>query len=207
MDKETSFNPYEPGSKHYFNDQKIFDLYTKDFNLSLEDLRNKRILDAGGGSDPQFVNYLLKNNITDKAFSMDGSIFMKKTEKNLYAWDDNEELFADYVEKRKAEEGAKYVRGVGEEMPFRADSFDLIISRAVPFYDLDKFYDNALYSLAPGGKLIVGPFFEDDEEDMENKEIVEEILETYINVSYSWQESGDSKEQPGRMFLIVQKNK
>src|SRR3989344_7813514 len=48
-----------------------FKRYLKDFDLNIEDLRDKAILDIGSGMVPDFVEYCLKNGITNKIYAVD----------------------------------------------------------------------------------------------------------------------------------------
>ncbi|MDD4062372.1 MAG: class I SAM-dependent methyltransferase [Candidatus Pacebacteria bacterium] len=86
-------------------DKKVFDEYVESLNLSLEDF-NKDILDVGSGFS-EFAKYARENNISSSVFSLDPI--------------------------RKMEETEKSVKGIVEKLPFRDESFDLIISHcAIP---------------------------------------------------------------------------
>lgn len=120
------------------NESKSFALYAKDFNLSVESLKNKSILDVGCGSDASFVKYCLRHGINIVGLDKDGP---DSTNKELL-------------------EG-HYIRGDVHAIPFSPDSFDLVIMRAVPV-DYPEAFRNILPLLKSGGEFKISPLFLDD---------------------------------------------
>ena len=49
----------------------VFSRYLEDFDLKMEDLKDKAVLDVGSGMVPKFVEYCLENGITNKIYAID----------------------------------------------------------------------------------------------------------------------------------------
>jgi len=125
--------------------------YEAIFNLSDEDLRDKKILEIGAG-DRRFAATCILNNITREVYSLEPAL--SGEDKPGYA----SQGFLDKVMeglpadmRRKIEE--KTLVTTAEQIPVEKDSFDLVIGRSVPFENIEQL-ENRLRELFRVGKEI-----------------------------------------------------
>ena len=97
-------------------DQDLFESYVRDLHLTPEDL-GKKILDVGS-EFAQFAKYAKENGINDRIFSFDGRDVFEEREKSVQG-------------------------GMEVGLPFKNESFDLIVSHAAfPYFHL--YYPDAI---------------------------------------------------------------
>lgn len=124
---------------------KTFNLYVKDFGISIEDLKNKSALDIGCGHDALFVKYGLQKGI------------------NVVGMDTQE---SDNTDTELLKD--RYVQGSIHNIPFVVNSFDMIFMRAVPVGDYDDIKKVADL-LKPGGELKIAPLYLDTNDEEKSK--------------------------------------
>ncbi len=121
--------------------------YLEDLELKKEDLENKTILDIGAGTR-EFAKDIERSGISARVFSLDP----------FYAAMEGE--VKDIIKNRSAPNIEKRTTaGFGEELPFKDESFDLVISEfSLPFYtksrkDLNDFFSEINRVTKPGGEV------------------------------------------------------
>jgi SAM-dependent methyltransferase len=188
-----------PDSNEHFN------RYVEDFNLDIEKLRDKVILDIGSGSNPFFVSQLLEKGITQRAYAVDKESFF--AEFDNYS-EDGQKMYPK-EEAEKSEVKKHYIRARAEALPFRPNSFDLILMRAVmlPEADLKKVFDQINILLRPGGEFKFYPVFRDSEH---RKQLDEILAGIDVNkLEYEWKESNSYEGLSGKRYyrdmLVVRK--
>src|SRR3989338_3849917 len=130
------------------------DKYLLDLNLTKEVLVGKRILDLGSGTR-RFAKEMEDNGIVADVFSVD-PIFEdpnKKIEKGA------DELGGQLSETDRPSIAKKTVAALGENLPFRDNSFDFILAEySLPAHStsekqIDEFFQSSIRSLRVGGEL------------------------------------------------------
>lgn len=119
------------------NDEETFRDYIEALNLSPEDFE-KKILDVGAGS-AQFAKWAKDHGVSDKIFSLEPMEQMQETE--------------------------RAVRGKVEAVPFKNESFDLVVSKAAfpnisigaSLDEVKKGFLELLRVTKPGGEIRLGP--------------------------------------------------
>ncbi len=118
-------------------ESRTFKYYQEDFEITLDDLVGKRILDLACGSNPKFLNYCLDNGIDIVGLDYRPQTGLKAQRK-------------------------RYVQGNILKPPFKDESFDLIFLRALPprpEVPLLKMVKRATPLLKIAGFLMVAPLF------------------------------------------------
>ncbi len=137
-----------------------FGRYLQDFDLTVEDLKGKAILDVGSGMVPGFVEYCLKNGITDKIYAVDRRPFGHEIES--FTTDKDLEYTGLYPlgEARQLQSKKHYIQAEGQKLPFSKDTqFDFIFMRASlndPGEISERIKEAAAY-LRSGGELRIAP--------------------------------------------------
>src|SRR3989344_2717603 len=143
--------------KIYMRPEKIptsnrgLEKYLSDLNLTKETLEDKRILDLGSGTR-RFAKELEDGGVKAEIFSLD-PIFENPKEKIEAG---AEELSEQLSKTRRVQ---NTVAGLGEHLPFKNNSFDLILAEySLPAHatskkQIDDFFESSLSSLRVGGKL------------------------------------------------------
>ena len=117
---------------------KNFSLYQEDFDINIESLRGKSVLDLGTGRDATFVKYCLKQDID--IIGLDAQNFLKKAKSELTR--------------------GHLVRGEIQNPPFVKGKFDLILMRASGPENLSLTeVEDILELLKSGSELKIAPFF------------------------------------------------
>ena len=150
---------------------KTEDRYLADFNLELENIGAKKILDIGAGDSADFVRYCLEHGI-----------------KGIYGLD------ARPLSSEASEDSPDikdhYVRGELEHLPFKPATFDLILMRAVINPETDVNVEGALSqtleTLSPGGELMIYPVWREKEERVKIDQALLKL--DHDKFSWHWQE-------------------
>lgn len=130
------------------------DKYLLDLNLTKEELVGKRILDLGSGTR-RFAKEVEDNGIVAEVFSVD-PIFEDPSQKIEKGAD---ELASQLAETNRLSVTKKTVAALGENLPFKNDSFDLILAEySLPVHatsekQIDEFFHDSIRSLRVGGEL------------------------------------------------------
>jgi len=137
--------------------------YLDDFGLTAEDLKDKAILDIGSGMVPGFVEYLLQNKVTDKAYAVDHWPFGHELES--FTTDEDLEYTELYPlkEAQKLQSKKHYVQAEGQKLPFNKDTkFDLIFMRASlnDGGETQERIEEAVAYLQNGGELRIAPLWQ-----------------------------------------------
>src|SRR3990167_1889353 len=146
--------------KIYMRPEKIptsnrgLEKYLSDLNLAKETLEGKQILDLGSCTR-RFAKELEDSGIKAEVFSLD-PIFENPKEKIEAG---AEELSKQISETERVSIVQKTIAGLGERLPFKNNSFDLILAEySLPAHatskkQIDDFFKNSLSSLRVGGEL------------------------------------------------------
>ena len=149
-------------------EKNIFDNYSEMLDLTLEILKDKKILDIGADKC-LFAGYCAKYGISTDVYSIEGS------EESYDSEETKKALWSDEI--RNIVEG-KTKRALAQRLPFEDGSFELVLNNsAMPGRDkeqfgdltmeedLDRSYDEIIRVLKPGGEARLAPFDanEDDE--------------------------------------------
>ncbi len=146
--------------KSYMNPEQIptsnrgLDKYLLDLKLTKEELSGKRILDLGSGTR-RFAKEVEDNGIKAEVFSID-PIFEDPNQKVEKGAD---ELAGQLAETDRPSITKKTVAALGENLPFKDNSFDLILAEySLPAHatsekQIDEFFQDAIRSLRVGGEL------------------------------------------------------
>lgn len=144
----------QPGSSDIEIERDLgehFNRYLKDFALSLEDLRGKNVLDVGADTQPDFVEYCLRNGITKDIYAMDIRPYNSDSESPA-----KEKFF------ETAESKSHFIQGDVLKMPIKIDKFDLVLMRCVPVDEvMEKLVDEIIDKLPKGGEFRISPVFRD----------------------------------------------
>src|SRR3989338_10180735 len=163
--------------KIYMNPEQIptsdrgLDKYLLDLNLTKEDLAGKIILDLGAGTR-RFAKEVEDNDIKAKVFSVD-PIFEDPNQKIENGAD---ELADQLAETDSPSITEKTVAALGENLPFKDTSFDLILAEySLPAHatsekQIDEFFQEAIRLLRVGGELRFCPSVS-----LQSKELTEYI--------------------------------
>ena len=142
-------------------ESSAFQFYQEDFGFTLDELKDKKILDMPSGSDASFVKYCLKQGID--IIGMDGRELSDIPE-------DSE------IKKH-------FVQGYAQDMPFKKESFDLILIRAMPVGAYWKIFQESLPLLKGGGILKWAPLF--PETNSQHKAFLDRIISSQKEFGYS----------------------
>jgi len=206
-------------------DEATFKTYLEDFQITPEYLKGKRILDFGSGSGAEFANYCLKNGLTDFIVSIDRREYSREDRvksliiKYLLSDIDN---FAEGKQhdssvkketipaKKKETIPAKrtFVTAEGEALPFKPETFDLILARASidnPNENRIKILINLINALRKNGEIRIAPFLSKYGGHILLKQKFERFLNTYNDGSweYEWKEGLVKNERLGRRDLLI----
>lgn len=173
----------------------------KDFDLEMEDLKGKNVLDIGAGS-AELARYANKKGTNVVSL----------------------EKFIEEQSKQFLREGAKYVEAEVEALPFREESFDLLMSHGGPPIisakkeEIEKIIKEGYRVLKNGGEWRVGmgylsaEAFEDLNlpDDMNRKERMKKIREASLDfLSDIWQgkvkEVQKGKELNEMYYVLIKK--
>jgi SAM-dependent methyltransferase len=130
--------------------------YLRFLNLGREDLEDKKILDIGAGLG-KFAEGAAKENISNKIYSLEPFLSIAK-EEIISGTKEKTDYSAEAL---KAKE--KMVAGIAEEMPFKENTFDLVLSLyAMPLYAISKmsvlnFFRNIIKITKNGGEIRLYP--------------------------------------------------
>ncbi|MBI2639756.1 MAG: class I SAM-dependent methyltransferase [Candidatus Sungbacteria bacterium] len=117
--------------------------YLRDLHLTLEMLKGKKILDVGSGTR-RFAKELKESGVNAEVISVD-PVFASPEEKSRVQGDTSGKL--QEMIRNTAVPGVreKTVAGVGEMLPFRDGTFDLVIAdNSLPAYGNREQIDNFL---------------------------------------------------------------
>ncbi|KKT82705.1 MAG: hypothetical protein A3B99_01815 [Candidatus Yanofskybacteria bacterium RIFCSPHIGHO2_02_FULL_44_12b] len=146
--------------KNYMSPEQIptsdrgLDKYLLDLGLTREELAGKRILDLGSGTR-RFAKEVEDNGIVADVFSVD-PIFEDPDQKIEKGAD---ELAGQLAETDRPSITKKTVAALGENLPFKDNSFDFILAEyslpahAISEKQIDEFFQNSMRSLRVGGEL------------------------------------------------------
>lgn len=136
--------PSEYHERGFGSTERGFESYLESLNLSLDDLRDKKILDVGSGAG--------RFSAEAKAEGVENIISL------------DPELGLQELKERAKELGAtKLVGAKAEAMPFKDESFDLILNNfSLPMWSespeaLDQAFREELRALRPGGEIRIAP--------------------------------------------------
>lgn len=179
-----------------------FNQYINEFNLNVEELKGKKVLDIGSGNNPVFVSQCLERGITQDIYGIDLDVFFSDFE---YYSEEGRRM---YPKKEVLASEAKkhYLQAKAESLPFKLNSFDLILMRAViyPEMDLDKVFYQVSLVLKPGAEFKIFPVFRESEE----RRVLDKFLSKLDRnkFEYEWQEeTGEKKYYSARDLLIIRK--
>lgn len=130
------------------------DEYVERLGLELESLRHKVILDVGSGQG-QFAKDVKESGIEAEVYSLDPLFASKEKQEELGK---QTRISGDIYKDDKS------VAGLGELLPFKDGSFDLVLANySLPWHaDLKEqiadFFSESLRVLKPGGEIRFGPY-------------------------------------------------
>lgn len=151
----------EQKALHQLNNKELsrdLMLYLAYFNLKLDDLRGKRILDIGAGA-AHFAKDAKYNGVDVTALD---PIYMLNAGREKFHKEKFWRRFKRFITKEKKILPAA-VAAVGEELPFKDGEFDAITSVYAAYYytengnSLRKNMEESLRVLKPGGQLLIYP--------------------------------------------------
>ena len=133
--------------------------YEEVFDLSDEQLRNKKILEIGAG-DRRFAATCALNGVSQEVYSLEPAL--GKEEKPGYA---SKEFLSKVVEKLpqdlRAEIEKRTVVATAEAAPFKDKTFDLVLGRSVPFESPDELKERLRELLRVGQEVRFYPIDEE----------------------------------------------
>jgi len=188
--------------------RESFKRYLSDFNLTVEDLKDKAILDIGSGMIPGFVEYLLQNNITNKVYAVDRWPFGHDLE---IVTTDGDLKYAELYplkEAQKLQSKKHYIQAQGQKLPFNKDTkFDFIFMRA-SLNDLEEIPDRieeAAAYLKNGGELRIAPIWQEKPNLKKYYEVIEKLDKNLFNIE--WKENVVRREnvEYNPLLLIIKK--
>lgn len=131
---------------------RSLEAYCDYFGLTIEEFRNKKILDLGSGEKEKFSKQVA-DKVNAEVYSLNPQ---------LRRWQVRKKLKGFFIEDPKWQ--GKSVAGLGEELPFKDKSFDMITSLYGPlsYHDLKsqerfKMIQEMARALKPGGKIYIAP--------------------------------------------------
>ncbi len=146
MEKFSQPRPIKEGELLKSIDEEVFQKYVEDLQLTPDDFK-KRILDVGAGS-AQFAKWAREHDVSSEIYSLESKALLKENIKSTW--------------------------GLAEDMPFKNNIFDLVISRnAIPQVfsgeeykkeELKKNIKSSFFEMLkvikPGGEIRIGGMFE-----------------------------------------------
>ena len=135
--------------------------YFFDLNLTADMLEGKKVLDIGSGTG-RFAKELKEAGINAEVISLD-PVFAAPEEKSRIQGDISGKLYRKLIQETNIPEvKKKTVAGVGEELPFRDNTFDLIIAnKSLPAYgtkpQIDQFFSEVFRVLKNDGEFRSSP--------------------------------------------------
>ena len=183
-------------------EEEVFNWYLEDLGLKIDDLRNRSILDVGGGMIPNFAEYCLKNGITEKIYTIDSNPFGH--EYVSYEGDyENPDLEpregTEHLESKK-----HYIQAKGEAIPLKKDmKFDLILMRASlnEKLSITSRIDEALLHLQLGGELRIAPVFRGDFVYDELKVITNQLSQDHFEIT--WDDEVVKRNVSDKVYLLI----
>jgi len=178
-----------PEKETYFNS------YIEEFNLDVDQLKDKRILDVGSGTNPIFVTQCLEKGITKYIYGIDQEAFFSEWEDYL---DEGKRRYPK-EEVLKSEIKKHYIQARAENLPFKPGSFDLILMRAVirPETDLGKVFERVGIVLAQNGEFKIFPVFRESNERQRLDKVLQELDSNQFE--FEWKEI-NSYEAGGKKY-------
>lgn len=176
--------------------EEHFNRYVEEFDLDIEELKDKTVLDIGSGSNPHFVSELLEKGTTQKAYAIDQESFLSSIDNYLL-----EERQKRYLREKIHKSPAKkhYIKAKIEALPIKPNSVDLLLMRAVirPETDLAKVFEQINIALKARGEFKIFPVFRDSEDRKRLNEILSKLDSDEFE--YEWREV-NSYEAGGKRF-------
>jgi ubiquinone/menaquinone biosynthesis C-methylase UbiE len=162
--------------------EEIFQKYIEDLELTPEDF-DKKILDIGAGN-AGFAKWAKEHNVSSEIYSLDTRDEMEEKEKSVV--------------------------GTADELPFKDESFDLIISAcAVPNVtevdQVEKTLLEAIRVVKPGGEIRLAKVFEGERYEsqrikkQELNKVLEKLKDMNLSVEKIRQPQGDLYEYDGHI--------
>ena len=199
-----SYNPeFEPTITPP-NKETQFNRYVEEFDIDVDDLKNKAILDIGAGSNPIFISQCLERGLTKDSYAVDQEKFF--SEYDCYT----EEGKKMYPKEKATLSNTKshYIQAKAEELPFKPGAFDLILMRSMirPETDLDKVFEQIKIVLRPKGEFKIFPVFRNSEERKRLDAVLSKLDSDKFE--YEWKEI-NSYEAGGKTYyrdlLVIRK--
>ena len=189
---------------------KLFNSYIEELHIDIDSLKDKAVLDVGSGSNPRFVARLLDDNLVKSAYAIDSTEFLSGYK--YYTEKYKKKNPKENLEKSKVVEN--YIQGSADNLPFKSESFDLVLSRAliVPDtisgvkFDIDKIFSEAERVLKPGGEFKIYPVHRGSDIRREIDLFLSELESN--DFVYEWSE-GEKNEIGGKVsfkdLLVIRK--
>ncbi|MBU1890628.1 class I SAM-dependent methyltransferase [Patescibacteria group bacterium] len=164
--------------------EEHFKRYIEEFDLDTERLKNKRILDVGSGTNPIFVSQCLEKGITKDIYGIDQEAFFSEWEEYT---DEGKRRFPK-TDALRSEAKKHYLQAKAESLPFKAESLDLILMRAMirPETDLKKVFEQIGIALVHGGEFKIFPIFRDSNERQRLDDVLQKL--DIGEFEYAWKE-------------------
>jgi ubiquinone/menaquinone biosynthesis C-methylase UbiE len=160
--------------------------YINDFELDLEALKDKKILDIGCGDEAQFIQFCLENDID-----------------NIIGVDLRAPINQELAKKVKDH----YAVGQIDNLPFKPEQFDLILMRSVinPDTELEvnKVIGEAIASLTAGGKLEIYPVWREKPMFERISKAIKELDDNQYSISWQEKDSLQNGDQRLHKDLLI----
>ncbi len=150
--------------KHYSETPatwRNFEQITSELKLKEQDLKNKVILDVGSGGGGFAAGVKERPELDSRVISLDPNYNLETLS------EENADLIKDSLQELKSEQ-LPAVTGLSQELPFKDESVDLIVSNhAVPWHISDnsekisKSIEEMVRVLKPGGEIRLNPINEE----------------------------------------------
>lgn len=181
LDKETESEKSTIESINQYSGEKEFQHYTDDLELTSEDF-DKKILDIGAGN-AKFAKWAKEHNISFRIYSID--------------------------RKKCMEEKTKAIRADAKTLPFKDESFDLVISNcAIPntlnpdIKTVRNSFEEALRVVKHGGEIRFGTVLKGEVADYQIK--LKRMVNLILDELRSQPDKFEVEEKPHFPFEIFQ---
>lgn len=137
-----------------------YNVYLKNLGITSDDLRGKSILDVGAGRMRFFATHVLREKLTDNIFSLDPNVSVPAHMEGEKLWKEMDKEIQDDVR-------AHTIRAVGEAIPLKDKSMDLVLANCFPRSDhsgrfeeaalaqkeIEDLFEEFVRVLVPGGEM------------------------------------------------------